>query len=179
VVKATSAGWSAAGDQLVLRRFRSKRQATHTSGPLRHHAHSDEVEDVKQAIEALQRWEGEGGSAADPFRVADHLGRRADAAAMAVALARRARASWPGWTSGPKGKLTPPRRVSRSSRDVHDLTDPGVRAYGYYLIKVPSTQYSQLMRASHATAARVARSRTQYGPSELHFLEAIETPALD
>jgi len=71
------------------------------------------------------------------------------------------------------------RRVRSEHVDFADLTDPHERAFGFYLIKVPAWDYGQLIRASHATAARLARSRTQYGDAELHFLEVIDTPALD
>jgi hypothetical protein len=63
--------------------------------------------------------------------------------------------------------------------DFEDHTRPSDRAFGLYLITVPAWEYSQVIRASHPTASRVARSRTQYGDAELHFLGAIETPALD
>ena len=71
------------------------------------------------------------------------------------------------------------RRVRSEHVDFADLTDPHERVFGFYLIKVPAWDYGQLIRASHATAARLARSRTQYGDAELHFLEVIDTPALD
>jgi hypothetical protein len=58
-----------------------------------------------------------------------------------------------------------------------DLTKPAERTYGHYLIRVAGR--GQVIRASHPTASRVARSRTQYGQAELSFLGAIETPALD
>jgi hypothetical protein len=51
--------------------------------------------------------------------------------------------------------------------------------FGYYLITLASDDWSQVIRASHATAKRIARSRTQYGDAQLSFLEAIDTPALD
>lgn len=75
--------------------------------------------------------------------------------------------------------MMPPKRVRSHYVDFFDGTDPRERGYGFYLIKVPAWDYNQLVRASHATAARIARSRTQYGDAELHFLEAIDTPALD
>src|SRR5690606_22266578 len=134
-----------------------------------------DVTSLKEALDELQRWEGEGGSPGDPFGVVEDLYRRA----MAATLARHERATWPGWASGPNMRLTPPPRVLGVSREVEDMTNPYFRGHGFYLIKVPSVQYSQVIRASHVTASRVARSRTQYGPSELHFLGEIETPALD
>lgn len=60
-----------------------------------------------------------------------------------------------------------------------DLTRPDERTFGDYLIKVVGTGLSQVLSASYPTAKRVARSRTQYGESELSFLAAIDTPALD
>ncbi len=56
---------------------------------------------------------------------------------------------------------------------------PGERTYGAYLVKVPAVRLSQVIRASHPTATRIARSRTQYGEAVLSFLGPIETPALD
>jgi hypothetical protein len=144
----------------------------------RSHA-SLQLEEIKQAETSLQRWEGEGGSAEDAFRVVDALERRKQAIERAVEQNRRTRADWPGWLSGPNESLVPPPRVRQNYVAFTDRTDPAVRAYGYYLITVPEWDYSQLLRASHATAARVARSRTQYGEAELHFLGAIDTPALD
>jgi hypothetical protein len=60
-----------------------------------------------------------------------------------------------------------------------DLTRPAERAYGFYLIKVAVAGQSRVIRASHPTAKRLARRRTQYGDAELSFLGAIDTPALD
>jgi hypothetical protein len=59
-----------------------------------------------------------------------------------------------------------------------DLTWPAERTFGFYLIKVDSSDRSQVVRAAHPTAKRLARSRTQYGGTELSFLGAIDTPAL-
>jgi hypothetical protein len=160
----------------VLRRFSSEYQVAPPSEESLESSFAREVADLKEATEALQRWEGEGGSPTDLFGVVEDLNRRAVAATPNL----RARASWPGWTSGLNGRLTPPPRVPSAPPEVADLTDPRCRGYGFYLVKVPSAQYSQIIRASHATASRLARSRTQYGsPSELYFLEEIETPALD
>jgi hypothetical protein len=66
-----------------------------------------------------------------------------------------------------------------SSTTVEDLTIPAERTFGYYLITVAVANCAQVIRASHSTASRLARSRTQYGNAELSLLEAIETPALD
>ncbi|HLF78050.1 MAG TPA: hypothetical protein VJB57_11245 [Dehalococcoidia bacterium] len=72
-----------------------------------------------------------------------------------------------------------PPRMRRDYVAFEDLTRPGARTYGFYLVYVSNSDYSQLIRASHPTAARIARSRTQYGEAELSFLDPIETPALD
>jgi hypothetical protein len=138
-----------------------------------------ELREIKEASRSLERWEGEGGSPHDRFGVVDELSRRQEAIASAVELSRRARATWPGWLSGPDGRLTPPPRVRQDYVPFQDKTGPGVKEFGYYLIRVPAWDYSQILRASHSTASRVARSRTQYGDAELHFLGVIETPALD
>lgn len=160
----------------MLRRFGVEYQSQDGSEERSETPPGDEKARLKEALEALQRWEGEGGAPDDPFGVVDALYRRV----MAASPAHHERASWPGWTSGPEGKLTPPPRVHNIDGRIDDQTDPGFRGYGFYLIKVPAVQYTQLVRASHATASRLAQSRTQYGsPSELHFLGAIETPALD
>jgi hypothetical protein len=140
---------------------------------------SEELNELAEAKESLKRWEGEGGSPHDTFGVVEDLERRQEAIATKLELSRRGRATWPGWISGPDGRLTPPPRVRNDHVSFDDYTDTAGQSYGYYLITVPSWDYSQVLRASHATAARVARSRTQYGDSELHFLGAIETPALD
>jgi hypothetical protein len=60
-----------------------------------------------------------------------------------------------------------------------DLTLPEERTFGFYRIEVAEIGLNQVVRASHRTAGRIARSRTQYGQAELSFLDAIETPALD
>jgi hypothetical protein len=144
---------------------------------------SRRINELKEEEEALQRWEGEGGSPCDSFGVLDRIQaqlepRREDHLAP-IASASTRRASWPGWTGGPYGRLTPPPRVHRDAVGLKDLSNPADRGFGFYLIQVPAWDYSQLIRASHATAARVARSRTQYGDTELRFLESIDTPALD
>jgi hypothetical protein len=160
----------------VLRRFSVENQSQDQPEERYETPSGDERARLKEALEALQRWDGEGGAPDDRFGVVDELYRRI----MAESPRLHERASWPGWTSGSEGKLTPPPRVHNTEGRIHDLTEPGFPGYGFYLIKVPSVQYTQLIRASHATASRLAQSRTQYGsPSELHFLGAIETPALD
>jgi hypothetical protein len=73
--------------------------------------------------------------------------------------------------------LRPDQRRPFSSFE--DWTIPADRTFGYYLITVNGWEHAQVIRASHPTAARIARSRTQYGEAELSFLEAIDTPALD
>jgi hypothetical protein len=60
-----------------------------------------------------------------------------------------------------------------------DWTLPDQRTFGFYEVKVIGTAFAQVIRASHRTAARLARSRTQYGDARLYFLEPIDTPALD
>jgi hypothetical protein len=60
-----------------------------------------------------------------------------------------------------------------------DVTRPDQRTFGFYEVKVLGTSFSQVIRASHPTACRLARSRTQYGQAELSFLEPIDTPAID
>jgi hypothetical protein len=74
---------------------------------------------------------------------------------------------------------TPSLSVRRAFSSFEDLTIPAERTFGYYLITVPTAGRAQMIRASHPTASRIARSRTQYGEAELSFVEAIETPALD
>jgi hypothetical protein len=63
--------------------------------------------------------------------------------------------------------------------DFEDMTLPEERTFGFYEVKVAGTTFAQVIRASHPTASRVARSRTQYGDAQLYFLEPIDTPALD
>lgn len=60
-----------------------------------------------------------------------------------------------------------------------DLTAPSERTFGFYLIAVAAPGRTQVIRASHPTASRLARRRTQYGEAKLSFLDAIDTPALD
>jgi hypothetical protein len=60
-----------------------------------------------------------------------------------------------------------------------DLTRPAERTFGFYLIRVTDACRSRVVQAAHPTAKRLARSRTQYGGTELSFLGAIDTPALD
>ena len=70
-------------------------------------------------------------------------------------------------------------RLRRTAVAFEDLTRPEERAFGAYLVAVAEVHLSQVIRASHSTAKRIARSRTRYGEAELSFLGAIDTPALD
>jgi hypothetical protein len=143
----------------------------------------DRIDELEAEEEALCRWEGEGGSSCDSFGVFDRIQAQLQpwrkTTIGPVAPASMQRASWPGWTAGPYGRLTPPPRAQRDVVEFKDFSNPTDRGFGFYLIQVPAWSYSQLIRASHATAARVARSRMQYGDTELRFLELIDTPALD
>ena len=111
---------------------------------------------------ALDRWSAEGGSAGDPFgalaRIEARLGRQHE---------RLQRGIWPS------------ERVRRSFVAFEDLTRPEERTFGVYLIRLVGTGFGQVICASHPTAKRLARSRTQYGEAQLSLLEAINTPALD
>jgi len=73
----------------------------------------------------------------------------------------------------------PPPKVRQHYIAFEDLTRLSELPFGFYLIRVPAWEYSQVIRASHPTAPRIARSRTQYGEAELSFLGPINTPALD
>ena len=144
-------------------------------------------EGLKDLIEeeaALQRWTGEGGSPQDPFGRMDRIQaqlegyREGSQRPNNLQYADRGLATWPGWNAADGRKVQPP-RVRQGYIAFEDHTRPNERSFGFYLVKVPAWAYGQLIRASHPTAARIARSRTQYGESELHFLRPIDTPALD
>jgi hypothetical protein len=72
-----------------------------------------------------------------------------------------------------------PARLRRHFGAFEDLTRPEERSFGFYLIRLAGARFGQIIRASHPTAKRIARSRTRYGEAELSFLGAIDTPALD
>ena len=145
---------------------------------------NDTLHELIEDEAALQRWTGEGGSACDKFgvvaRIQAQLERHREGR---QALEQRqseyqALATWPGW-KGYDGRKAQPPKVRQDYIAFEDHTRPDERTFGFYLIRVPALGYGQLARASHPTAARIARSRTQYGESELHFLKPIDTPALD
>ncbi len=144
-------------------------------------------EKLRELIEseaALQRWEGEGGSPHDPFGLGERIQakleryREGNEGSNESECAERGLPTWPGWNATDERKVQPP-RVRRHYTAFEDHTSPGERTFGFYVIKVPAWDYGQVVRASHPTAARLARSRTQYGEAELHFLRPIDTPALD
>jgi len=72
-----------------------------------------------------------------------------------------------------------PTRMRQRSIAFEDLTRPSERTFGVYEVRIIDSGFTQLIRASHPTAARIARSRTLFGDSELSFVDAIDTPALD
>ena len=109
---------------------------------------------------ALERWTAEGGSSRDPF----------DALAKIEARLERQEERRRTW---------PYERVRKDFVAFEDLTRPEDRTFGFYLISLAGAKFGQVIRASHPTAKRLARSRTQYGEAQLCFLEAINTPALD
>ena len=78
-----------------------------------------------------------------------------------------------------KRRIWPSERVRGAYVAFEDLTRPEERTFGFDLIGLAGTSFGQVIRASHPTAKRLARSRTQYGEAQLFFLEAINTPALD
>jgi hypothetical protein len=144
-------------------------------------------EALRELIEeeaALHRWTGEGGSPQDPFgrmaRIQAQLEgyRQRSQRPKNLQHAERGLATWPGFHAANGRKVQPP-RVRQHYIAFEDHTRPHERGFGFYIVKVPAWDYGQMIRASHPTAARLARSRTQYGESELHFLRAIDTPALD
>ncbi|MPZ50556.1 MAG: hypothetical protein GEU75_14880 [Dehalococcoidia bacterium] len=109
---------------------------------------------------ALERWTAEGGSARDPF----------DALARIEARLQRQEERRRTW---------PYERVRRGFVAFEDLTRPEERTFGFYLISLAGAKFGQVICASHPTAKRLARSRTQYGEVQLSFLEPVTTPALD
>ena len=118
--------------------------------------------DLLEERDALVRWAGEGGAPADPYNTLPRIEARLERLAPSV--------------------LSAPAQSARTRRPLtafEDLTRPAERSFGFYLIEVVGANGSQVLRASHPTARRVARRRTQYGETSLSFLEPIDTPALD
>jgi hypothetical protein len=110
---------------------------------------------------ALERWVGEGGAPTDPYRSLARIETRLKH------FAQRGRIG-----------LVSSAPLPRASA-FEDETTPGERTFGHYLINVTGTSHSQVIRASHSTAKRLARSRTQFGRARLSLLDVIDTPALD
>ncbi len=69
--------------------------------------------------------------------------------------------------------------IRRKPVAFEDRTTPEQRTFGVYLIRSPATGFSQTFTGSYRVARKLARSRTQYGDTELIFLEAQDTPAVD